>query len=264
MTRFFDTNYLFENFGGTFDASSSSNTAYLSFDEDRSFSWTSSGESTDGDSIYLERILDASATVNRIFVKETNINNLTVEVDIGAGYVALSSASTFTLIKSNTGYNYFYELDNSINLSKIKLSGSNTIITNQEKTIKQVYAFQELGRIKNNDDIQPKRSRIQAITKLNSGKVDIVNKGLTWEFKLKLKSHYKSEDNSILNTVLQRSSEMWLWLNDDTEDSMVMIQEPWNFGDLYKVTFQKADSPRFDKNMYFSGVNIDINLIEVA
>ena len=112
--------------------------------------------------------------------------------------------------------------------------------------------------------MQPKRTRIQAITKLNSGKVDIVNKGLSWSFKLKLKSHFKESDNEIINTVLQRGSEVWLWLNDNTEDSMVMIQEPWRFGDLYKVTFQKEDSPRFTKNMHFSGINVDFNLIEVA
>lgn len=264
MTRFFDTNYLFENFGGTFGASSSSATAYLSFDEDRSFSWSSDGEGTDGDAIYLERTLDAPATVNRIFVKDTNISNLTIEVDVGVGYVALSSASTFTLIKSNAGDNYFYELDSSINLSKIKLIGSNTIVANQEKTIKQCLAFQELGVLSSNDDIQPKRTRIQAITKLNSGKVDIVNKGLTWEFKLKLKSHYKAEDNAIINAILQRSAEIWVWLNDNNEDSMVMLQEPWRFGDLYKLTFQKGDAPRFDKNMFFSGINVDFNLIEVA
>lgn len=263
MTRFFDTNYLFENFGGSFDASSSSITAYLAFDENKSFSWTSSGEGTDGDAIYLERVLDASVSINRIFITDTNISDLTIQIDSddGSGYVDLSS---FTLTKSNDGSNYFYELDSSIDLLKIKIIGSNTITADEEKTIKQVYAFEELGVISYNHDIQPKRNRIQVITELNSGKVDLLNKGITWSFKFKLKNHYSSTDNVVIDTILQNSSEMWIWLNDNTEDSMVMIQEPWRFGDLVKVTIQKADSPRFPKNMQFSGINVDINLIEVA
>lgn len=264
MARFFDTNYLFENFGGSFNASSSSGLAFLSFDEDRSFSWTSNGEGTDGTSIFLERILDTPISINRVFAKETNISNLTIEVDIGAGYITLNTASNFNLIKSNNGENYFYELDNSISISKIKFIGSNTIIPNQEKTIKQCYAFMELGIIANNDDIQPKRVRLQAITKLNSGKVDIVNKGISWSFKLKLRAHYKQSDNEIINTVLQRGSEVWLWINNNQEDSIVMLQEPYRFSDLYKVTFQKADSVRFNSNMFFSGIDVTFNLVEVA
>lgn len=264
MTRFFNTNYLFENFGGAISASSNTSTAFLAFDEDRSYSWSSDGEGTDGDAISLERVLDATISINRIFVKNTNINNLTIEVDLGAGYVPLATASTFTLIKADAGNNYFYELDNTIDLIKIKFIGSNTIVANQEKIVEQCYAFMELGQIEYNSDIQPKRERIQVRSKLNSGKNDIINKGITWSFKLKLKSHFKESDNQIINDILQRGDELWIWLNDNQEDSMVMIQEPWRFSDLYKVTFSKADSPRFNKNMLFSGLNISFNLIEVA
>jgi hypothetical protein len=264
MARFFDTNYLFENFGGTVDASSATAIASLAFDEDTAFAWTSDGEGTDGDAIYLERVLTTAATVNRIFVRQTNISDLTIQVDIGAGYVSLATATAFTLTKSNDGTNYFYELDNSIAIDSIKFEGEDTITANEEKTIGQAYAFMELGVLANNDDIKPKRDRVQVITKLNSGKVDVVTKGRTWSFKLKLKSHYNESDNDIIDTVLQRDSEMWLWINDDQEDSMKMVQEPFRFQDLYKVEFQKGDSMRFNKNMFFSGVNVDFNLIEVA
>lgn len=264
MSRFFDTNYLFENFGGTFDASSNSSIANLAFDEDRQFSWTSTGEGTDGNAVYLEQTLAATSTIDTIFVKNTNISDLTIQVDVGSGYVSLSTASTFTLTKSDAGDVYYYKLDSSINLDAIKFEGSNTITANEEKTIEQCLAFLELGYITYNNDIIPKRVRKQALTELNSGKVDIVNKGETWEFMLSLKSHYNSDDNTIIDTILQRDSEMWLWLNDDNEDTIVMSQEPWRFQDIYKVAFQKNDSVKFTKNMYFSGIDVDINLIEVA
>ena len=201
--RFFDTNFLFNNFGGSVDASSNTAVANLSFDEDKRFSWSSNGENTDGNAVYLERVLAVSSAMDRIFVKNTNISNLTIQVDIGAGYVTLATATSFTLVKSDAGDNYYYTLDNSINVSKIKFEGSNTIITNEEKTIQQCLGFTELGTIENNDDIQPKRDRLQAIAKLNSGRFDIINKGRQMSFKLKFKAHYKSEDNAIIKTSIK-------------------------------------------------------------
>lgn len=259
--RFFTTNYLFSNFGGGYDASSNTALAPFAFDEENLFSWFSSGENTNGNTIFLERTLDAAFSTNRIFVKNTNISNLTIEVDDGGGYDPLTN---FTLTKSDDGTCYFYELDSTISIIGIKLIGSNTIVTDEEKSIGQVLAFEEIGNLKNVADIQPKRERIQAITKLNTGKYDIINKGQQWSFKIKLKAHYKASDNTIINAVLQRKSEMWLWLNDDEEGIMVMPQEPYRFKDLYKVAFQKSDSPKFQDNMYYSGINVDFDLVEVA
>lgn len=259
--RFFGTNYLFSNFGGDFDASSNAALATFVFNENNQFAWFSTGEGTNGNAIFVERTLDETITIDRIFVKNTNISNLTIEVDDGGGYDALAS---FTLTKSNDGTCYFYELATPISIVGIKFIGSNTIVADQEKQIGQALSFLELGSLKNVADIQPKRERIQAIAKLNVGKVDIINKGVQWSFKIKLKSHYKSGDNAIIDSVIQRQQEMWLWLNDDEEDSMVMTQEPYRFKDLYKLAFQKSDSMRFSKNMFYSGIDVDFDLVEVA
>ena len=262
--RFFATNYLFNNFGGSSSASSATGFSLFVFDEDTKYNWTSQGENTDGDAIFVERILLTPSAVNRIFVQNTNINNLTIEVDIGSGYVPLNSASAFTLVKSLDGSNYFYELNSSIAISKIRLIGSTTIVANKEKEIGQCLAFMELGKIAANSDIQPKRERIQVVSKLNSGKCDIINKGRFFSFKLKLKSHYKLADNPLIETILQRDAEMWLWINDNQETSITMIQEPYRFKDIYKVAFQKSDSVQFAKNVFFSGIDVDFDLVEVA
>ncbi len=257
--RFFDTNWLFEKFGGTIAASSGF--PIFAFNEKSKFSWSSSGEGTDGDQIYIERVLAASSPINRIFIRNTNIEDITIEVDTGSGYVALSS---FNLIKSNDGSNYFYELENTINILKIKILGSNTIIPNQDKTIQQIFAFKELGQLKNIDDINPKRVRVQKISKLNSGKVDIINKGQYFTFQLKLKSHFKASDNAIITTIINRQDSMFLWINDDLEDVMTMLQEPFRFSDIYKVGVQSDDTLAFTKNLFFSGIDDTINLVEVA
>lgn len=259
--RFFDTNYLFKSFDGSYNASSNTAIAYMAFDEKSKFRWKSSGENTDGDDIYLERVLSSPSSINRIFIPQTNISNLTIEVDLGAGYVSLPSS---TLTKSNDGYSYFYELSSSITIEKIKFIGSNTIISNEEKFITNAYAFTEIGRIKYNDAVKPNIERIQVINKLNSGKSDVINKGRQISFKLGFRTHYSQADNSIIQSVLDKDSEFWIWLNDDQEDDIFMPQEPFRFKDIYKVAFKGNHSMSFKDNMWFSGIDTDFSLIQVA
>jgi hypothetical protein len=260
--RFFDTNWLFENFGGTITASSGA--PAFAFDEDNQFSWVSNGQGTDGTSVNITRTLESTSTINAIFIKNTNISNISVEVDIGAGLVSLATASTFTLTKSADGTNYWYQLDNSIDIDEIKISGSNTINANEEKSIAQILSFEELGQVKNIDSIKPKIKRIQKISKLNSGKKDIIDKGRYFEFALNFKTHYKSDDNTILETLLDREESIWLWINDDSENVQVMSQQPFRFQDIYKVSIEKDNNIDYTKNLFFSGINIKLNLTEVA
>lgn len=262
--RFFDTNFLYYGFPGTTAASSNSVISSFPFNEEGAYPWKSNGQAVDGNSIYLERALVQSIPINRIFVQDTNISNLTIQVDLGAGYINLSAATSFNLIKSVAGDNYFYELNNTINIFKIKLIGSNTIISNQDKFIRQVLGFKELGRIKNNDDITPTRNRIQVISKLNSGKSDIINKGSFFEFKVKFKAHYKVEDNSLLELLSKRDQEVWLWINDNQEAIFAMPQEPYKFGNIYKVAQKGNNSTQYAKNKFYSGIDLDLTYTEVA
>ena len=262
--RFFDSNFIFSGFGGSYGASSNSSVASFAFIEDFSKMWASSGENTNGNAVYLERILLAPVPIDRIFVQQTNISNLTIEVDLGAGYVSLATASAFTLKQSNDGKTYFYLLDNEISIEKIKFIGSNTSPADEEKKISGCLAFRELGQIKYVSDIAPKISRLQTISKLMAGKTDIINKGNTFSCQIKFKNHYRADQNDLIQTLTARENEFWLWLNDDEEDVIVMSQEPYRFKDIYKVANQKDRALKYSKNMIYSGVDFTLDLIEVA
>jgi hypothetical protein len=259
--RIFDTNYLFENFGGSISASSNVNAAPFAFRELKFLNWTSNGENNDLNEAYLERILDDSLSTNRIVLLGCNLTTPVIQVDTGSGYADLSN---FTKITSNDGLNHLFVLDSVISISKIKVKGSTTIVANQEKYVQQMMAFKEIANLPNFADIQPSKDRIQAINKLANGKVDIINKGYTWSFKIKFKAHYSAADNIYISEILNRDSEMWIWINDDLEDVIFMKQEPYRFQDFYKVAFQKKHSPQFNKNAFYSGLDVDFDLIEVA
>ena len=256
--RFFDTNILFVNLGNTINQSSG--TGELAFNENLKYFWTSDGEGTDGDDVYIENIISIPKLIDRIFIRECNIEDLLIEVDVGAGYITLTADE----IQSNTeNTSHLYLLNTPILLNKIKVSGSDTLIPNEEKRIRQVYAFKELGRIKDFADIDPSRERLQKISKLQAGKVDIITFGKSWNFSLVLKSHYVINDNEIINTILQRDEAFFIWINDNTQSIMKMYQEPFRFQDIYKVAIQSKDSPNFNKNLFFSGLNEKLNLTEV-
>lgn len=263
--RFFNTNYLYSAFGGTYVASSNDAISYLCFDEDSTYSWFSDGANSDATQITMTRTLDASAAINRIFIKNTNISDLTIEVDIGAGLVALSSASSFTLTKSADGTSYFYELDATINIDEIVIYGTTTIVANSEKEIEQILAFVEIGQIVACDDVSPTKIRNQVINKLLSGKTDVINKGSYYQFKLKFKNHATTAtENALLQTLRDTDDAIWLWLNDNEEARQLFVQEPFQFGDIYKVSRQGNDSASYANNFWGGGFDVDLNYTEVA
>lgn len=255
--RFFDINYFFSKFGGTITASSG--TPVFAFNENPRLSWVSNLQATDGTSVYIEQAIASVSIINRIFISNTNISNLTIQVDIGAGYVALSPTKT---IVSKDLKNYLYEFNN-IAITKIKISGSNTLIANREKEIGGIYGFMELGQIKNFAQIQPKNQKIQKVLKLQFGKSDIINLGRSYGFTLKLKNHYIPEDNVIINTLRQQDEPFFIWINDGNDDVMKMDIYPYRFQDIYKVASVKQDPTEFANNMFYSGINTTLNMEEV-
>ncbi len=258
--RFFDTNWLFNRLDGTITASSGF--PDFAFDEDSQFAWNSSGEGTDGDAIFVTRTLAASQPIKAIFIQNTNINNITIDVDVGAGFVALSS---FTLTKSDDGMNYYYSLDSIITILAIRINGSNTITADQEKSIGQILAFRELGQIKNIDSIEPSLKRIQKVSQLLAGKKDIINKGRQFDgISLGFKTHFKSADNAMIAILLSRDEGLWLWINDNNEEVQIMKQEPFRFGDIYKVAIEKNHKLKYTGNLFFSGIDLKLKLVEVA
>ncbi len=263
--RFFDTNYLFTSFGNTITESSGTGT--LAFDEKTRYGWTSSGENTDGDTAWVDCVLPTGQSIDRVFIKDTNILLNTPGLynlwgDVGGGFESLA-AYIDEIISNEDGTSHLYIFSAAVTLDRLRYYGDDTIVADQEKTIKQVYAFAELGRLENFDNIVPRRERLQKISKLQAGKVDVIEFGRHFSFKLGLKAHYNEDDNDVINMLAQRDNPFFIWINDNTESIMKMYQEPFRFKDLYKVSIIKPDSLRFTKNLYFSGIDDSINMIEV-
>ena len=179
--------------------------------------------------------------------------------------MALSAATDFTLTQSADGTSYFYELDSTISIDQIVIYGSTTIIANSEKEIEQILAFVELGQIAACADVQPTKIKNQVINKLLSGKVDIINKGNYYSFKLKFKNHATTAtENTLLQTLRDTDDAIWLWINDNEEARQLFIQEPFQFKDIYKVALQGNDDAAYADNYWGGGFDVNLNYVEVA
>jgi len=258
--RFFDINYALKQFPGTSAASSQSANAAACFDGLNYTCWISNEEGTDGDAIYIERDFINAKTFNRVFVKDTNILNISLEYWTGVAWAALTASA----VKSQDNRNILFEFT-SQNIPKIRIIGSNTIVADEEKEIQEILCFSEIGRlIIPPANIKPKRNKKQDSHQLENSKLFIFNRGRNISIELNFKSHVGQADIDLLNILFNRDAEFYIWINDNEEQYMTQKASPFRFEDVLKVSILKGDSPSYYKNLFFSGINNKIILVEVS
>lgn len=258
--RFFDINYALKQFPGTSAASSQSANAAACFDGLDYTCWISNEEDTDGDVIYIERDFINAKTFNRVFVKDTNILNISLEYWTGAAWVVLVATTT----KSQDNKNILFQFAPQ-SIPKIRIIGSNTIIADEEKEIQEILCFSEIGRlIIPPADIKTKRNKKQDIHQLESSKYFIFNRGKNISIELNFKSHIGQVDIDLLNILFNRDTEFYIWINDNEEQYMAQKVSPFRFEDVLKMSISKGDNPAYYKNLFFSGVNNKLSLVETA
>jgi len=259
VIRFFDTDFAFKAFGGTFTASSG--VPDNAFDQDFATYWQSTGEGTDGNAVFIERDFLTPRTLSRIFVRVSNISDITFEYWNGTIYVPLTILTT---TDSADGFSHFYTFA-AISTQKIRINGSNTIVPNEEKQIYDLYYFNEIGELQNPPDgIDPKYNKEQIKHKMDNGKFFIINTGSSWEIKLDFKAFPDQADISLIETLAQRQTEFFIWLNNGNETDFTYKFSPFKFSDLIKVSVDGDFDPKYHGNFFFSGVDFSLKMIEVV
>lgn len=261
--RFFDFNFAFKGFGCTYDASSNATIAEAGFDELENTYWESSGENTDGNSIYLEADYGVSRTTDRGFIRNTNISDAAIELWTGAAWV---TPANYTSVRSTKGalYSYYVSFDSTPH-TKIRAVGSNTTPANEEKQIQEIYSFSDLGHLNiPPSDINPKRIKEQNKHLLDNGKYYLFTRGRRWEIELKFKAHVGQDDIDLMMSLVNRDLEFYVWANDNEEAYMNYTLPPFLFENVIKVSIDKGDNPGYYKNLFFSGMDNSIKLIEVS
>lgn len=266
--RFFGTDFNNSQFGGTPDASSNAGMAGFAFDGLTYTRWTSSGQNTDGNAIYLEMNYGFNRTVNAFYVYNTNIADVQVEYWTGSAWVILTSSNA-TITKSTDGNYLFVKANTSITTSKVRVIGSNTTPANNEKQITLFYAFVELGQLQGFPGFVPTFNLTQDVFNVTDGRNFIIERGEVFNATINFVSHQIQNDIDLATTLFGYKQPFFMWPNGGNESIFRFKFRPFRFQDIYKVAVSLGQSsspstPSFTNNFFKAGYNDVLSLVEVV
>lgn len=261
--RFFDTNFLAKYQGGT--ASSSSGYEWNAFNENPTYVFVSDAQDTDGDLVFIEREVNEDLTVNRIFIQETNIANLSIQYMKDGDLVYTTLLPTdYNLIESADGRSKLYELNVPLVFKKMRFEGSNTTPANEEKTVSNIFMFNEIGKMLIHKSVSPERQRIQKKLELEAGGTVIANKGFYWKITVSIDGNNLPEDTATFNKLRDMHRNFFIWINDNHEEAFTVFQEPYRFQDLVKVAVYGKNKFEYHDNYFGHGFKDKITLYEAG
>ncbi len=262
--RFFGTDFNSRNFAGTITASSAVSLQAFAFDGLRATKWTSSGDNTDGDSITLERGFGTNRTIDSFYVYNTNIDDIVIAYWNGSAWVDLVDGGNATIVKDTDSDFVFAKLTTSVTTQNVRISGDNTIVSNQEKFVGMFFAFLQIGQFEFFPDFKPMVDVFQNVFKTTDARSFVIERGEAFKCEIAPKSHINQNDITLSTTLLERKEPFYLWANGGDNSIFSFQFKPFRFKDIFKMTIVGKNVPGFTKNYYKAGYNNKIKMIEVV
>jgi len=261
--RFFSTDVANKSFEGTITASSAVSLQNFPFDGLKNTKWTSSGEGTDGDSVSLEQNFGINRTIDSFYLYNTNIDNVVIATWNGSSWDDVTTSNA-TITKSSDSLFVHAKLTAAVTTTSIRITGSNTVVANEEKNISMFLAFQEIGQFEYFPIFKPKVEPLQNVFKTTDGRGFVIERGEVFKADLNFESHVNANDIALITTLLERKEPFYIWPNAGDESIFSFVFKPFRFEDIFKVTIVGASNPEFTKNYYKAGFNSSVQLIEVV
>ncbi len=261
--RFFGTDFNNVSFGGTITVSSGDTLKEFAFDNLVGTKWTTSGEGTDGNAISLEMDYGFNRTIDSFYIFNTNVDDIVIATWNGSSWDDVTAVNA-TIIKSSDSAHVFAKLNTEVTVDKVRITGSNTIITNQEKFVSLFLAFKEIGQYEFFPMYKPRFNPLQNVFKTDDGRGFVIERGEALSATLILKSHINQNDINLTETLLSRKEPFYLWANGGDDTIFSFSFRPFRFQDIFKMTIIDRNDPEYTKNYYKAGYNNTIKLIEVA
>lgn len=255
--KIFGFNYIQQAYGGSVSVSSGSSTMWYATDNNKYTRWTTSDQSGTADLAYWIRDFGVARDVTDIYIYQSNIKN--INCVYGTSDTQLPNA---VVTRTVDGMHHHFKFD-SVNTTQFKLSGTGTLVNNEEKYINEVYAFSEIGTFDYPVNFKGKLVKSQVDHKLENGKHFVINKGNALEGELQFRSHVSTNDVELFNTIVFRDSEFHLWLNGGNESQFKYPFYPYRFCDMFKVSLIKDIQPSYTDNYYKAGLNAKLKIVEV-
>jgi hypothetical protein len=256
--------------GATATASSNNDAARNILTSNKFIRWVSFG-SNDTITETIE-ITFENATIDRIFLIDTNFKEFTVKYDVGgvptdftnvAGLDGVLSAIAESAYSKDTAY---YEFD-SVTTTKIYITATTTQTPNKEKSLVTFYCTEEIGTLEGYPVVAEDtlNNNINKKTTL-SGKINPQKRLETFKTVLKFKDYTaRQNDYDIIVKLHERIDSYLIWLPAGKYgDSFSMVRRNWDLKDIYNVQTMSALKAKWNGNIYLAGFSVNLQIEEVT
>lgn len=258
--KFFDFDYLNNSNNNTVTVSSGDVSKEFMFDGSIDTRWLSYLEGDDHTTSTIEIEFASSKNVDTVFLQKSNAKTYELEYWTGSAW---ATPAGLVESESEAGGDVLFTFT-SLSTTKILVSITETLIADAEKYVTNLMAFSTIGQFTGYPNIKPKIIMEQFDQKLISGKHHITDRGQSIEIILSFEKYVVDADLQLLEMLKQRKSEFFILLNGGNESQFTRLVEPYRLRDLYKVAISGGYPASYYKNLYGSGVDTEVTLVEVA
>jgi len=265
--KFFEKNKIDLQFDGisitvTDAIATNTGSAFVDYVRNRknSSGWITTG-STDAANTTLEVNIGDSKNLDTIAIIGHNFKAFTVKY---WNVSAWSDFSTPISETTSTSVNSYFSF-NTVTTDKIQIIITGAQVADDDKYIKQLILTEEIGQFSSWPAIKaPTHNTGKRITKMLSGKKNIVEAAGAFSCKLAVKTLTDSTDLALIETLYYNRVGFLMLLSGSDEDQFLNELIGYRNEDLYLMRATDSYKPEFFKDCYQLGTVINMKLEEVV
>lgn len=267
--KFFEPNMALAKNGVTIVSSVSNDAASgLIIDDSKITRWESIGSNNSITEI-LTITFPSSVTINRMFLLKHNFKNFIIYYWTGSSFSELLNVIDIDGVKIKSTYtdftheNLYLEFDE-VSTTIIKIEVDFTQTPGAQKHIASWIATSEIGTFTGYPGIKPIVSRNESVVNNLSRKKKIFKSFETFAVNLNFGTYPETSDLTLADLLFDREDPFLVYLSGGRTGSSYFktVIRGFRLEDLYLMQSLGIYAPSYTKNIYTSGVNVNLSLTE--
>ena len=266
--KFFSRSELLASDGVDAMASSGGNSVSNLLSFDRTGYWQSDDQQ-DGTASTISINFRRPTIISRLLIVDTNVKDITINFNaplaniVDIDNLPISSLSPY----ANNNSAIYLEFD-AVEVLSMDIIATNTQTPDQRKYIRQIIAANEIGAFTGFPEVSSFNENHNPIVhRASTGVKNVVKQIRTIDsFNLRFKTYPVESDISLSDTLYnwrQKSFSLWPCGGGYGSDHFLFEKEGWRLQDIYNVQTVGIKSHKWWRNLYKSGVQTSLRMVEV-
>lgn len=216
-------------------------------------------DSTDAANTQLDIDLGEDEFITDIILIKHNFKSYTIQYWNGSSYINFSTVIAPTNdTNSTTHYNF-----NKIETDKIRIIITGTQVADEDKELFQLIITDRIAQLEGWPEISGVEfDTSKRVTKMLSGKINMVESYEAFSFNLSLPVHSGAADNAVFKNLYERRAGFLVWLSGGDEAQFKALTKGYRLEDIYLVRPTNDFSAELYKGLYKSGVKVNLQFKE--